>query len=205
MRSPKNSLWGVSNNIPQWRYEEDKNYRGMGIDWWCGNRHAKPARGAHVLPDGKTDSPGNKFFWPHLLMDVLSYSPYWTPCVVAHSHPTQKPLKLEIHSFKAKRMDCPCPSILTLLGDLTKPTDKYEHRTSHKWLHFFLNRMQDRTSSLPHCTLIIYKRLGLDQKASRHKHINELLLQHLSKILLAAGNQSEIIFNCCEIMTVNHQ
>lgn len=43
---------------------------------------------------------------------------------------------------------------------------------SHKWLHFFLNRRQERTSSLSHCTLIICKRLSLDKKASRHKCIN---------------------------------
>lgn len=71
---------------------------------------------------------------------------------------------------------------------------------SYKWLHIFLNRWQDRTSSLSHCTLIIYKRLGLDKTISRYKSINELLL-HISKIILAARNRSEIIFTCSAIMT----
>jgi len=27
----------MSKDIPQRIYEVDKNYRGMGTDWWCGN------------------------------------------------------------------------------------------------------------------------------------------------------------------------
>lgn len=71
---------------------------------------------------------------------------------------------------------------------------------SHKYLHFFLNKWQERTSGLYHCTVLIYDKLGLDKKTSRHVRINnELLLPLPSEIPLVARTQSEIIFTCCEI------